>query len=304
MKKVVAWGLSVEYDLYRRWIEPEILKGNMEITALILNDEGYLRSIDGIPVIKLEDLLHCEYDYLIDMNSNRDPAIGRIFEILNVPNEKVIPLTLFKQPFFDLKRWEAVQKNGVSIIANNCWGGFTCKSVGLRFNSPFINMWMNSNDYLTMVENFKYYMDIEPRFIRMEYDRVLGQEYPVVGLDDVEIHWNHYTDFEEALQIWNRRKARINYENVLIEMFITNKEDLQRFLKLPQKYKVGFSSVPCDEECIVYIPVNDIDYFRERYKNDLGGLIMHMAHPAADECRQYDVLKLLNHEKDFLRAKM
>lgn len=304
MRRVIAWGTSVEYDLYRRWMEPEILKGNMELVALALNEEDYLSSLDGIQVIKLDELLVREYDYLINMNSNDDPAIARILELLKVPRDKVIPIELFRRPYFDLMQWEKVQKSHVSIIANNCWGGITCHSVGLRFNSPFVNLWMESGNYLTLLENLQYYMKVEPHFIREELDRVLLHTYPVIGLDNVELHFNHFYDFESAQEAWNRRKARLNYDNLLVEMTIGKQEELDRFLALPYQYKIGFSSIPCESEDIVYIPFYENAFLQEKYKNDFAGLVMHMAFPDTDECRQYNVLKLLNHEESYMRAMM
>jgi uncharacterized protein (DUF1919 family) len=41
-------------------------------------------------------------------------------------------------------------------------------------------------------------------------------EYPVGQLGDITLHFNHYKSFEEAKEIYNRRKDRINKHNLLI----------------------------------------------------------------------------------------
>lgn len=303
MKKVILWGTSVEYDLFYKLIEVEVLKGNIEVVAIILNEEDYLQKLDGIDVIKIEELLVREYDFIIDMNRDEREVVHRILELLRIPRDKVLPISLFDKVFFDLNRWIQVKESNISIISNNCWGGITYHSLGLKFTSPFINMWMENNDYLTMLENLEYYMSVKPHFVKEVYDEVLKHPYPIVGLDDIYIHFNHYNDFESAIEIWNRRKERLNYDNLLVEMIISRQQDLERFISLPFEYKVGFSYIPCEEENVVYFPFYENKYISNKYQNDTWRFVTRMAaYKYPDECKHYDVLKLLNHEKDYIRA--
>lgn len=304
MKKVVLWGTFMEYDLFSKWFELECLKGNMTIDAIILNEENLLLELDGIPVIAIEELLAREYDYLIDMNRVERERVLRILELLKIPLDKVIPAKVFGQPFFDLKRWIEVKESRVSIIANNCWGGYTYNSLGLQFLSPFINMFVTAKDYLRLLSKFKYYMDMPLELVREEYEPVLNRNYPVVALDDVTIHFNHYTDFESAVNIWEKRKCRLNYDNLFIEMIIDTKEDLEAFLAVDFEHKIGFSTVPCNEEGIIYFPLVENRYIQSKYQGNTWNFFNHMAMAVTDEGRQYDVLKLLNSEKDFMRARM
>lgn len=124
-KKVIIWGKSAEYDAFRKWLEPELLKGSMEIVGLALIGEKLFKRLDGIEVMELEDILAKEYDYLIVLN--QDPQMKemgrRVLELLQVPLDKVIPVKVFGIPEFDLQRYLAVRESRISIIASSCWGG-------------------------------------------------------------------------------------------------------------------------------------------------------------------------------------
>lgn len=45
--------------------------------------------------------------------------------------------------------------NDFSLITSNCTGGIVYHWLGLRFNSPFINLFMSNEDYLNALENFE-----------------------------------------------------------------------------------------------------------------------------------------------------
>ena len=67
MKKVILWGSRLEYDIYCKFFEVEVLKSNIKIEALVLNEEAMFSFIDGIEVIGVEDLLNRQFDYLINL---------------------------------------------------------------------------------------------------------------------------------------------------------------------------------------------------------------------------------------------
>lgn len=301
MYRFILWGSAVDYNLFCKWFEPEVLKGKMLIEGIMLNEEGAFGELDGIPVISPEELLNLEYDYLVDMNRQNREMVAKIRELLQIPREKVIPVKVFGQPFFDLTRWINVQKRNVSIVANNCWGGYTYNSLGLEFKSPFINMFILSEDYLKLLSNLEYYMKQPLTHVKDEFDQVLQRNYPVVALEDVKLHCNHYINFEQAAFYWNKRKERMNYENLLVEMIIDTYEEMEAFIRLPYKHKVGFTILPCSEENIIYFPVKE-EYLKLKYDGNHWNFINHMAMRNSDEFRRYDILKLLNFEDEFIRT--
>ena len=64
--------------------------------------------------------------------------------------------------------------------------------------------------------------------------------YPVLKIGNIELHMNHYPDADEAIKIWKKRCSRVNWFNILIEMFTEDAGILEEFDKLPYAKKVCF----------------------------------------------------------------
>ncbi len=132
-----------------------------------------------------------------------------------------------------------------TIISSNCNGEFWYYDMKLPFLSPTINLSFDMNDYVKMLENLKWYMDqpITP----VEDDRF---DYPCGMLGDLEIRFNHYKTFEEAVAKWEQRKQRIDWDNLYILGIDGDNctyESLLRFDALPYEHKVIFTHIPRPE---------------------------------------------------------
>lgn len=144
------------------------------------------------------------------------------------------------------KRLSSKLKNtDFSIIASNCNGTFILHDLGLRFNSPFVNLWLKPDDFIRFLTNIKYYLGCEMTFIREA-----GISYPIGLLDDVRIYFQHYHSEEEAKEKWLERSKRINLDNLFI-MFTDRDgctyQNLCDFDALPYKNKLVFTHVPYPE---------------------------------------------------------
>lgn len=153
-----------------------------------------------------------------------------------------------------------------SIIASNCLGGFISHWLDLEFKSPFINLFMDNNDFLTAMENFDEF--IEGPIIELKEN---PHSYPIgIGVHGEKIHFSHYKDFTTALEIWNRRKKRIARNKMVIMLSnlgcgievsgkLKNKiyneelEILKRFNNLTFKNKIAFSGFNFNLPNVVYI---------------------------------------------------
>lgn len=71
-----------------------------------------------------------------------------------------------------------------SLLSSNCIGGFILHDLALKFNSPFINLWMSPRDNIQYLENIEYYQDKTLRFINDN-----SRSYPVGILEDVKIYF-------------------------------------------------------------------------------------------------------------------
>lgn len=127
-----------------------------------------------------------------------------------------------------------------TLICSNCTGGFLYHWLGLRFCSPFINLYMTPPDFISMLEDFESFMAYE-----IVEDKDSDKEYPVgIGLHGERIHFMHYSSFAEAIEKWNVRKARMDYSNigVMLTNFTEGEKLLQRFENIPFKHKVCFTA--------------------------------------------------------------
>ena len=131
---------------------------------------------------------------------------------------------LTKQNEIDSSNRARLNNKNISLICSNCAGGIIYHWLGLRFNSPFINLYMTGEDYIKALENWKDFLNAE-----IIEDMNRDETYPVgIGYLGVKIHFVHYAAFDEAIEKWNLRKARLNLDN--IAFMFTNYAGGYRFL--------------------------------------------------------------------------
>ncbi|MBR2635114.1 MAG: DUF1919 domain-containing protein [Clostridia bacterium] len=126
-----------------------------------------------------------------------------------------------------------------TIISSNCTGGFISHWLGLRFNSPTVNLFIKPKDFIKILENFDYYFDSKTEIYEcIDHDK----NYPVGEFETgVKLWFMHYTSFEDAVQKWKQRCGRIDKNNlyiIMVERDSCTEEDLLRFDKLPYENKV------------------------------------------------------------------
>ena len=140
-----------------------------------------------------------------------------------------------------------------SLFSSNCNGGCICHDLGLRFRSPFVNLYLSAEDYLRFLLAPEEYLREELVFLEDA-----GVSYPVARLKDLTLHFMHYETPEEARRSWERRKQRVNWDNLFVLMTDKdgcNDEILRAFDALPYRNKVIFTHVPRpDIPSAVYIP--------------------------------------------------
>lgn len=105
--------------------------------------------------------------------------------------------------FLIRKRRNSLKNTNFSLLSSNCMGGFIMHLLGLRFLSPFVNIRVDSNEFVRFVLDYKYYLSRELNFITS------SEPYPVAKLDDITLYFVHYSSKEEAEIKWNERKKTI-----------------------------------------------------------------------------------------------
>lgn len=157
----------------------------------------------------------------------------------------------FFRVYFILPRLRRGIKNAnFSLLANNCNGGFIYHDLGLQFRSPTINMYFIHDHFLRFLEDFDYYISQE--LVKCKYPTFTEpNNSPICNLGSgdkkIELHFLHYHSFSECCELWEKRKKRLNKNNLFIVMAAFDKaeeECVKRFDNLPFKNKVIFIERP------------------------------------------------------------
>lgn len=163
------------------------------------------------------------------------------------------PIKKYLRDRYNEKNRKRLANRQISLISSNCNGCVILHDLGLRFDSPFVNLWLFPKDFIKLCERLEYYLGLDIGFTEEE-----EIDYPIGVLDDIKIYFQHYSSNSDAEINWNKRKARINYDNLFI-MFSERDgctyEDLVNFDKLEFKNKVVFTHKEYPEiVSAVYIP--------------------------------------------------
>ena len=117
-----------------------------------------------------------------------------------VKNDEKKIQRLFRGFFSKLNRNRVVQEHrrrnslqSCSIIASNCIGGILAHDLGLRFDSPTVNLWFEAEGFVSFVE--KLLQNIRCPLSEVYMDESCG--YPVGQLGDVKI-------FSSIIRRWKR----------------------------------------------------------------------------------------------------
>lgn len=70
-----------------------------------------------------------------------------------------------------------LNNHSFSLIASNCVGGVITHELGMRFDSPTVNLFFYPEDYLKLLSNFKYY--IQECSLVQDIKLTLQNKYPV-----------------------------------------------------------------------------------------------------------------------------
>jgi mannosyltransferase OCH1-like enzyme len=111
----------------------------------------------------------------------------------------------------------------ITYISNNCANLHFFFKENREYDHPMIGcLFVNDEDYINFCTNFLYYMSVEPIFgeprknskwaiqnkgIWYKHDEI-KIPYPVMYLENIEIHWIHETDSNILLEKYKRRRER------------------------------------------------------------------------------------------------
>lgn len=252
--RCLLWGFGDSINDNYTTIKYFEYSGQLQIYGITSNTPIF-RDLGGYRYISKDDIDISSFDIVLVMAYSRK-AIDEISDEaiqLGVPFWNIIPCTVIGKIGFDFDKYRQIKKNPPTIFAPNCWGGITYHQLGLRFDSPFINMYESHDDYLKILADPKHYLACELQFKEMNYDPNLKIDFPVTACDDVLLYFNHYKSFDEANYYWNKRKQRINWDNIFAMYYDEDPARIKKFCDLPYERKICF--VPFASELDHVLPV-------------------------------------------------
>lgn len=137
-----------------------------------------------------------------------------------------------------------LQNKTPTIIAGDCIGGIIYHDLGLRFNSPTINLWMKKEDFTVFVRDLEGYLNAG----LIDESGSCGVNYPIGSLEynqnKIYVYFMHYDTFEQAKKKWEERKKRVDFNNIYIIQNILHATDqeIACFDSLPYKNKMLITS--------------------------------------------------------------
>nr|WP_244159391.1 DUF1919 domain-containing protein [Paenibacillus polysaccharolyticus] len=148
-------------------------------------------------------------------------------------------------------------------------------------------MFQSETDYLKILSDPQRYLNYELELDKFVYSDLLKAEYPVCYLNDVRLQFNHDTSLEDAIEKWNRRRKKINWDNLFIMMHTENANIADQFVELPYKNKVCFVPFETSKESLLTIHYKNMDELKEvPFWKVVNGL-------ATGNYKFYDPLELL-----------
>lgn len=144
-------------------------------------------------------------------------------------------------------------------------GGGVYHDLGRQFLTPTINLFISSPDFVKFCLNLHQYMNYELEEIPST------EKYPIAKLGDIKLYLVHYKNFNEAKTAWDRRKARIVWDNIFVLM--TDRDEftddlLDDFNRIPYP-KVLFSHKYIENDNVVWMKKfkhrNEVDVLGKYY---------------------------------------
>ena len=256
MYKIVLWGLGEIYNKMLNTIHYYEMKKEFEIIAVTANEIPSFCKIDSYPLIKKEKIMELDFDYLIIMNRvHYQDILDEVCNNIKMDRNKVLNYRVLEIPNLKFADYIRLKESNISIVSNNCWGGFLYNTLALECKSPFKNCFFIDEEYIKLINNLEYYLSMQPTLSEYVIEPHNHMRYPVLTIGDIHIHCNHDTDADIAISNWNRRKEKINWNNLFFEMYTKDAGIEKEFNDLKYQNKVCFVPHKSDCPCSIQLPI-------------------------------------------------
>ncbi len=196
--------------------------------------------------------------------------------------------------FVNKNNIKKLKNKDITLISSDCTGGVIMHDLKQRFNSPTVNMFFSSDDFIKFLKNINYYLDCTMKDITCADDK-----WPVAKLGDITLQLVHYRSVSEAQEAWNRRRKRIVWDNIFVIMNDRNgctEDNLKEFEKI--NFRKAF--LTCNKawvekyKCAYYISKSEVNGENAGKVRTITGYIPKWGfHRLVDE---FDYVSFLNGE--------
>lgn len=232
--RVLLWGSGAIYNQHLNLIKYMESAGEFVVAGVVASLNSMTRRLDGYTVYGMESIKEIGYDYVMIMSERSQNEIIEEARQRGVPREKLLTYRVLNVPCLDFEQYIRLKESRISIVSNNCWGGFLYRALGMECLSPFKNLFLLDRDYIKLLGDIRGYLKKPLEFLQYEIEPHYKKPYPVMRLGDIMIHFNHAATPEQALGDWNRRVKKVNYDNLFIEMYTEDRDAAEEFALLPQ----------------------------------------------------------------------
>ncbi len=174
--------------------------------------------------------------------------VSRISHYLDVFYNKYYP----PQVLYRNRQRRRLKNRSFSLLTGNCVGGYLYHQLGLGFTSPTINMMILNQDFKKLILNPEHYMNLVPT----PYEDPKYPGVPSALLGDIVLHFTHYLTSEEGIAAWEKRKRRIDYDNlyVIISDIDLSRKDIEELRDVKCRKLVVMTSREYDMDYCLYLP--------------------------------------------------
>lgn len=306
MDRCVIWGNGSVYEKIVNQIKFEELKGNLEMVAVVARkDEIFGNKRDGYPLIAKEELLEIDFDVLIIASSAYYTDIWTEACDLGITPDRIMDGRACECPLFDYAKYISLIKNPVTILSDDCWGGYVYHRLFLQFTSPLINIFWHKDSYCRFIQDPLYYFT-QPLELYTE-GNLRENVYPVgqIGEKDrkIRLEFVHSPSFKEAERLWEKRKKRINRDRIFVKLGIDatekNREEYLNIFERVSYPKICFYSAETARRDVAYLK----RFEWSCYQGDRMDSVKYTDYTRNMRWlyKDIDLIGLLNGEKDYIR---
>ena len=111
-----------------------------------------------------------------------------------------------------------------NIVSNSCVGSGVYKEIHVEYFTPLVgSLFMDDYMYLKFLENYDYYTNLSVKTemikknVHFSKHSSISDNYVLIKLNKIEIHWIHEDSEDVVLEKWNRRlKKSLNKKKIYV----------------------------------------------------------------------------------------